>query len=276
MSAAPSTSPETALSRPTKAEQQAFGRADLHIHTAVGDGMAEIPELLDYVEQDGLLNVIAVTDHDNIQGAHQARELWAKGRYSFEVVVGVEVTAVEGHVLALYVEDPLPGLRPVAEVLEAVHRQGGLCIIPHPLSWLTRSLGQRAIERIMRSEADGVYFDGIEVGNGTFAARMTVKKAIRLNRERYHLAEVGGSDAHFLAAVGSGCTLFPGSTAEDLRRAILERRTSATTSGHPGLLRIGPGQIMRQTLRGLTVTPRTFGWRATAVSFMKRIFPFLR
>jgi predicted metal-dependent phosphoesterase TrpH len=276
MSAVRGTAPETDPSAPTAMEGRAFGQADLHIHTAVGDGMAEIQELLDYVQQSEDLDVIAITDHDNIQGGHQARELWAKGCYSFDVVVGVEVTAVEGHVLALYVEDPLPGLRPLAEVLEAIHRQGGLCVIPHPLSWLTRSLGQRNIERVMRSEADGVYFDGIEVGNGTFAARISVKKAIRLNRERYHLAEVGGSDAHFLPAVGSGCTFFPGSSAEDLRRAILERRTSAATSRHPGPLEIGPGQILRQTWRGLTVTPRTFGWRATASSFVKRIFPFLQ
>ncbi len=276
MSSARHPGPEANPSTPTAVEERALGRADLHIHTAAGDGMAEIQELLDWVQQNGCLDVIAVTDHDNIRGGHQARELWAKGRFSFEVVVGVEVTAVEGHVLALYVEEPLPGLCPLTDVLEAVHRQGGLCVIPHPLSWLTRSLGQRAIERVMRSEADGVYFDGIELGNGTFAARMSVKKAIRLNRERYHLAEVGGSDAHFLPAVGSAYTLFPGSTAEELRRAIMERRTTAATGHHPGLLEIGPRQIARQAWRGLTVTPRTFGWGATARSFVRRIFPFLR
>lgn len=253
-----------------------LGKADLHIHTAIGDGMAEIQELLDYVEEKTDLDVIAVTDHDNIGGAHAARELWAKGRYSFEVVAGVEVTAVEGHLLALYVEEPPPALRPVVEVLEAVHSQGGLCVIPHPLAWLTRSLGQRTIERIMRTSGNGVYFDGIELGNGTFAARMSVKKAIRLNQERYHLAEVGGSDAHFLVAVGSAYTLFPGSTAEDLRRAILDKRSKAASGRQPSLLEIGPGQIARQMWRGITVTPRTLGWGPTVKSFVKRIFPFVR
>jgi predicted metal-dependent phosphoesterase TrpH len=253
-----------------------LGKADLHIHTAIGDGMAEIQELLDYVEEKTDLDVIAVTDHDNIGGAYAARELWAKGRYSFEVVAGVEATAVEGHLLALYIEEPPPALQPVVEVLEAVHSQGGLCVIPHPLAWLTRSLGQRTIERIMRTGGDGVYFDGIEVGNATFAARMTVKKAIRLNQERYHLAETGGSDAHFLTAVGSAYTLFPGSTAEDLRRAILNKQSKAASGRHPSLLEIGPGQIARQMWRGITVTPRTLGWGPTAKSFVKRIFPFVR
>jgi predicted metal-dependent phosphoesterase TrpH len=262
--------------RTTVSRSGDLGTADLHIHTAIGDGMAEIQELLDYVEDKTLLDVIAVTDHDNVKGAHAAREAWAKGSYSFEVVPGVEVTAIEGHLLALYVEERPPALRPLVEVLEAVHSQGGLCIIPHPLAWLTRSLGQRTIERIMRTDGNGVYFDGIELGNGTFAARMSAKKAIRLNQERYHLAEVGGSDAHFLPAVGSAHTIFPGSTAEDLRRAILDKQSRAASGRHPTLMEIGPGQLARQMWRGLNVTPRTLGWGPTAKSFVRRIFPFLR
>jgi hypothetical protein len=263
---------------------RAQGKADLHIHTALGDGMAELPELLDYVEQQTDLNVIAVTDHDDIRGGLQARELWARGRYRFQVVVGAEVTAIQGHVLALFVEEPVPSLRPVEEILEAVHRQGGLCVIPHPLAFLTRSIGQRTLERIAAAQrtqtgarpGDGVYFDGIELGNGTFPARMSAGKARWLNRERYHLAEVGGSDAHFLKAVGSAHTLFPGTTAEDLRRAILERRTSASTGHHPTVRELGMRQVLRQTWRGLMVTPRTMGWGPTAKSFVQRIFPFVK
>jgi hypothetical protein len=104
---------------------------------------------------------------------------------------------------------------------------------------------------------------------------MNAKKAIKLNQERYHLAEVGGSDAHFLTAVGSAYTLFPGSTAEDLRSAILAKQSKAASGRHPSLLEIGPGQIARQAWRGITVTPRTLGWGPTAKSFVKRIFPFL-
>lgn len=257
-----------------------LGKADLHIHTAIGDGMADTQELLDYVEEKTDLDVIAVTDHDNIRGAYAARELWARGRYSFETVVGVEVTALEGHLLALYVEAPLPALRPLSEVLEAVHRQDGLCIIPHPLSWplswLTRSLSQATIKRIMKERNDDMYFDGIELANGTFAPRASLNRAIKLNKERYHLAEVGGSDAHFLAAVGSAYTLFPGSTTEDLRRSILDKQSRPASGRHLSLLEIGPGQLARQAWRGLTVTPRTLGWGPTTKSFVKRIFPFVR
>ncbi len=248
------------------------GKADLHVHTAHGDGMAEPQELLEWVESETDLDVIAVTDHDDIRGAWETREAWARGRYRFQVVTGIELTTIEGHLLALFVEEPVPGLRPLEEALAAVHRQGGLCIVPHPMSWLTRSLGQRTMERIIESPAEGVYFDGLETANQSPGARVGLSKALELNRRRLHLAEVGGSDAHFLKAIGTAYTQFPGRTAEDLRRAILERTTRGVNGRHPTLLQIGLGQVLAQTWRGLTVTPRKMGWGPTATSFVKRVF----
>ena len=248
------------------------GKADLHIHTTLSDGMAEVSELLQYVQSQTDLDIIAVTDHDNIRGAWEARETWAKGRYRFQVVPGIEVTTIEGHLLALFVEKPVASLRPVEETLEAVHCLGGLCIIPHPMSWLTRSLNQHTIQRIIDSPHDGVYFDGLEIANQSPGSRMGLRKAATLNRHRFHLAEVGGSDAHFLRAVGTAYTEFPGHTPEELRRSILEWTTHGVNGRHPTLLQIGLGQVLCQAWRGLTVTPRTMGWGPTAASFVKRIF----
>ncbi len=248
------------------------GKADLHVHTSVGDGMASPREILDYVEAKTDLDVIAVTDHDDLRGAVRTREAWAQGNYRFEVIPGMEVTAIEGHVVALFVEEPLPSLRPVEEVLEAVHRQGGLAIAAHPLSWLTRSLSEKALERITGSRQEGVFLDGLETANQAPGARGRLERAATLNRRRYHLAEVGGSDAHFLKVIGSAYTEFPGRSGEDLRRSIMERTCRGVNGRHPTLLEIGPWQVLRQAWRGLTVTPRTLGWGATAGSFVKRIF----
>jgi predicted metal-dependent phosphoesterase TrpH len=247
------------------------GTADLHVHTALGDGMAEIPELLAYVEEHTNLSVIAITEHDDLRAAVAAREAWARGRYRFEVIVGEEVTTLEGHLLALYMEEPVPSLKPLAPTLEAVHRQGGLCIIPHPMSWLTRSIGQRSIERILREGRDGVSFDGVELARGY--PRVSQEKARRLNRERYHLAEVGGSDAHFLQAVGAAATVFEGSTAQELRQAILARTTRAARGRYPSLRQIGLGQVIRQQWRGMLATPRKMGWLPTIASFVRRVRP---
>lgn len=250
-----------------------MGKGDLHIHTARGDGMADIPEILTYVEGETDLSVIAITEHDDLSVAHEAREYWARGRYRFQVVVGVEITTLEGHLLALFLEEPVLSLQPLRPTLEAVHRKGGLCIIPHPMSWLTRSIGRSTIEGVLREGRDGVYFDGMETANMSPGARVGIEKARRLNERHYHLAAIGGSDAHFLAVIGSSYTLFPGSTAEDLREAILQRTTGVGNGRYPSLAQIGLGQVVRQTWRGMTATPRKMGWGRTVWSFIRRVKP---
>lgn len=233
-----------------------FGQADLQIHTAHGDGMADAHALLEHVEQRSDLDVLAVTDHDDVEGALIVRELHARGSYSFEFVPGIELTTRSGHLLALWIDEPLPTLRPLEESVAAVHRLGGLAVAPHPFSWLTRSIGQRALERVLAIEDPAVHLDGIEVANPTLAGRVTGAKARRLNAERYGLAETGGSDAHFLEHVGAATTLFEGTTAAELRRAIEERRCSGVTHGTPGLRALGLRRLAEQQVRGLAVTPR--------------------
>ena len=242
-----------------------MGKADLHIHTSFSDGMADVPDVLDYVESQTELDIIGIVDHDDVRGALAARERWAKGSYRFELVTGIEVTAIEGHLLALYVDEPVESLRPLKRVVEDVHRQGGLCVVPHPLSWLTRSLSGRTIERFARS------LDGIEVACCSPAARVSNGPAAALNR-RLALAELGGSDAHFLQAIGSAYTEFEGCTAADLRQAMTSRATRAVYGLSVAWRRIGVRQMARQTWRGICATPRAMGLGPTARSFVRRIF----
>lgn len=253
-------------------EAPGAGKADLHVHTSFSDGMAEAQELLDYVEAATDLDVLAITDHDDIRGAWLARETWAKGNYRFDFVTGVEVTAIEGHVLALFVEEPVPNLCPLPQVLEAVHRQGGVCIVPHPMNWLTRSVDRQTLRRVAASPTDGVYLDGIETANQSPGSRTGLQRALALNRSELGLAEVGGSDAHFLGVIGSAYTSFPGRTAAELKQAILERTTQGMNGLHPGLRRLGMRLLLQQTWRGLMTTPRRMGLGATAFSFARRIF----
>ncbi|MQA00064.1 MAG: phosphotransferase [Dehalococcoidia bacterium] len=233
-----------------------FGRADLQVHTAWGDGMADARTIFERVERLGLLDVVAVTDHDDVGGALEAREVHARGGYSFEFVPGIEVTTRSGHLLALWVDEPVASFRSLEATLEAIHRAGGVAVIPHPFSYLTRSIGQRRLERLLAIEDPGVRPDGIEVANLTLAGRVTGARAKRLNRARYRLPETGGSDAHFAEDVASAYTVYPGSTASDLRRALDEGRTTGVAGHATPLRRLGVRRLAHQQLRGLSVTPR--------------------
>jgi predicted metal-dependent phosphoesterase TrpH len=233
-----------------------YSKADLHLHTSRGDGMADLVELLDYVEAETDLDFIAVTDHDQLDAALEARDLHARrGGYSFGVITGTEVTTLEGHLLALGIEAPIASFRPLAATLDAVHRQGGLCLIPHPMSWLTRSLGRHGIERVLARRADGLWFDGIELSNQSPAGRQAAAKLRRLGGT-FGLAAAGGSDAHYLRVVGTSCTAFPGAGSSGLRQALAARTTWVECGSVPSLRELGYSQVLCQCWRGLWATPR--------------------
>jgi predicted metal-dependent phosphoesterase TrpH len=202
------------------------GRADLHIHSAVGDGLATVAQILDYVEQRTELDLIAITDHDDVRGAFEARELAGGRRRHFEVIVGTEITTRQGHLLAYDVARRYPMLRSLRDSIAAVHDDGGFVVLPHPLSYLTTSAGRGAICRAVDCADPRQRPDAIELFNPSFAGRVRHRQAIALNR-RLGLAETGGSDAHHLELVGTAWTSFPGRSAADFRAAIAARQTAA-------------------------------------------------
>jgi predicted metal-dependent phosphoesterase TrpH len=121
-------------------KESGYGAADIHIHSSMDDGMSSVSDILTAVANRGDLDVIAITDHNEISGSYQARELTAKLNYPFEVVTGMEVDTIEGHLLALFIENPIPTHQPLVTAITAIHDQGGLAILPHPMNWLTDSI----------------------------------------------------------------------------------------------------------------------------------------
>jgi predicted metal-dependent phosphoesterase TrpH len=246
-----------------------MGKADLHIHTNQGDGLDSVRSILDHVERETDLDVIAITEHDSLDVALRARETWARGSYGFDFVPGVEITTLEGHLVALYLEKPVASLRHIEETVEAVRAQGGVCFVPHPLSWLTRSIGPATLARL---EAARLLPDAIELASAGPAARVTLPKARRLNAQRYHLPSVGASDAHFVQAIGSAYTQFAGRDAADLRTALANGTVTGHARRYPSLRGVGLLRALSLPLTGLRATPRQLGWRRTAWSFVDRYF----
>jgi predicted metal-dependent phosphoesterase TrpH len=196
-----------------------LGRADLHMHSTYSDGVGSIEEILYHAQHYTNLDVIALTDHDVIEGSLRARALWAKGDYRFDFVVGEEISTKEGHMLALFIEKRIqPGLS-MERSIDLVHEQGGLAIVAHPMNRIFRHSCQRAVlDRIYASK--DVWLDGIETWNASFCGIGANRVAMRANRELYGWSEVGNSDAHTLGAIGRGCTWFEGKNALDVRATI--------------------------------------------------------
>jgi predicted metal-dependent phosphoesterase TrpH len=204
-----------------------MGKADLHIHSVWSDGLPSIREVLEHVEHQTDLDLIAITDHDMIEGAFEAREIIAQRNYRFDVIVGMEVTTLEGHLLAYDLGKPLRMMKPLDWTIQAIRDQGGWCLLPHPMSPLIRSVGRHGIRRIMRDTRTGICFDGIEVINPSIAGKVIAGKVQRFNRDEARLPETGGSDSHTLPLIGSAYTSYPGSTAADFRSSLAACSTSA-------------------------------------------------
>jgi hypothetical protein len=229
--------------------------------------MATVRELMVYVESETALDVVAIADHDQVEGALEAVE-WCAGRPGGRVqaIVATEISAAWGrHVLALFFDEPfptrpLPRFRSLATTIRLVGDLGGLAVIPHPLSPLVPSVGERALAALLAQRPGGTEvpggrlsaLTGIEVCSGVVGGRSAEARLRRLNAARWRLAELGSSDAHHLAQVGAAYTVFPGRLPGDLRGAILERHT-VPQWGPPA--QVGVGSHLRQNWRSLVLKP---------------------
>lgn len=191
------------------------------MHTTFSDGWPEPHQLVVRARAAGL-DVIAVTDHDTIEGALRAADLAAGSK--LHVVVGEEVSSRDGHIVGLFLERRVrPGMSAAATV-HAIHEQGGLAVAVHPF-WRTQRRTRAVVHGVgwLAAELD---FDGIEVENATPGFYVFNQMARRLNLGLGR-AELGGSDAHILDAVGRAYTEFPGRTPAALRTAIKKGTTAA-------------------------------------------------
>jgi predicted metal-dependent phosphoesterase TrpH len=252
-----------------------LGRADLHIHTLASDGTAGVVDILDHVERNTELDVIAITDHERIDAALAGRSIARDSGMRVEVVVGEEVTTLGGHLLALWLEAPIKPFRSLRSTIAAVHDQGGVAIPAHPLVPYPLCAQGFVLRRLL---ADEPRFrpDAIEAFNPTTLGRPWHARVVRF-AEEHGLARVGNSDAHSLEAVGTGWTTFAGHDGEALRAAIAAGTTHQHGSFHPTGEQLGTfgrqlrkyGRDMRDNVGGVLRgdgTRRDLGYPRDAMS----------
>jgi len=202
-----------------------MGLADLHLHTIYSyDGTASVPAVLRHAREIGL-DVIAVTDHDEIKGALEAVSI--AHLYGVDVIPGIEITTAEGDLLALFVTEIVPKGLSLVETILRVRALGGVCIAPHPgaTGMGMKSLSVASIVKALRNSEAAETLIGIEAYNATALDRVSISTA-RLLTSYTNLASVGNSDAHVAEAIGLGATEFAGASAADLLSALRSGATS--------------------------------------------------
>lgn len=245
---------------PTTDPTVRLGRADLHIHTWASDGTAPVQAVLDRVGAEGVLDVIAIADHERIDAAVAARQMAADQGLDFEVVVGEEISTRGGHLLGLFLERPVPPMKGLRWSIEAVHDQGGLAVPAHPLVPFPMCAQGGAIRRLLNDDNAAVHPDALETWNPTALGKYRHATVVRF-AEEVGLPAVGSSDAHALAAIGTCWTTFPGRTAAELRAAI----AAGTTASHGAF----HGPFEQLGVYGGQLAKYARGWRATALGAVR-------
>ncbi|HTU29221.1 MAG TPA: glycosyltransferase [Solirubrobacteraceae bacterium] len=166
---------------------------DLHMHTDHSyDCATPVEVLLAEASQRGL-GAIAVTDHNEISGALEAR---AKAS-GIRVIVGEEVkTAEQGEVIGLFIEEKIPRGMTLQETIAEIKRQGGVVYVPHPFD---RMHAVPDYEHLL-GVIDEV--DAIEVFNPRVAIAEFNEEAVRF-AAKYRIIAGAGSDAHVPQGLGS-------------------------------------------------------------------------
>jgi len=216
---------ETILRRDRRQRRQAIftGRADLHVHSLYSDG-GQMPEVIVRTAS-GRLDVVAITDHDTVAGAARARDYAQEHpELGVDVVVGEEISTLNGHLLGLYLSEVVPPGLSAAETIRLIHDQGGLAVAAHPFHPMRGiARGHYSVGRMVPD----LQLDAIEVVNnaGVFSSFYDAMAAMR--NVEWMLPVTGGSDAHDVWYLGSAITQFAGADAPSLRRAVLTGRTRA-------------------------------------------------
>lgn len=217
-------------------------RVDLHVHSRNSpDSAMSVEAIVGHLAYTGLRG-FALTDHNSVRGHATLAELRERHR-SYVFLPGVEVSALEGHLLAYGVPEAPPTGRSVAETVEWVRARGGEAVLAHPFR---RSHG--AGRRI----AETAPVAALETRNGhnSEIANLRAEEVAA----RHGLGMTGGSDAHATSDLGRAFTEFDASvaTVDDLLEAI--RRRSTTAGGRsmawPGRIRLTLRAAWLRTSRG--------------------------
>ena len=158
-----------------------------HVHSDWSVDSNTSPESL--IDEAGAAGVhcVVVTDHDTIEGArrvaHVARDC------DLRVVVGEEISTADGHLIGLFLHQPVEPGQPVRRTAELIGRQGGLVVVPHPFN--------RIYNCGLRDKVNDLLdlIDIVEVYNAQNALPLHNMLARRF-AERHGYAVLVGADAH--------------------------------------------------------------------------------
>jgi len=173
-------------------------KIDLHVHTCYsGDSSITLKQVVAYAKKQGL-DGVAITDHNTVKGA-----LKLKTR-DILVVPGIEISTLNGHLLAINVTTPIPAKLGIEETIHRIHEAGGITVAPHPTAFYKSPPSQHISS-----------YDAVEVMNASSVPFSVLTYLSKRFADGLGLPQTGGSDAHYAPEIGLAYTVVEADCAVD-------------------------------------------------------------
>jgi hypothetical protein len=191
-------------------------RIDLHCHSEHSSDASSPVKLLVKTASERNLDGFIVSDHNTITGWNDIKEATKKFP-DVKIYRGVEISAKEGHVLAIGINELIPRGLSLAETIDLIHEQGGIASPTHPFDFFRLGVSKMCFD---------LPIDSVETHNGSVIIPQFNYKA-QIMAKKYNLPGIGGSDCHTFREVGLGfteCTHLPADE-DELIKLIKQGKT---------------------------------------------------
>jgi len=203
--------------------------ADFHVHTRFSrDSILSEEKFIRVASERGLTHV-AVTNHNNVEGAVAVRDKVAELglEEQLTVILGEEVSTTDGEVVGIFLQRTIPRGLSADATADAIHEQGGLVSIPHPFDPFRAShIRSEPLERL----AEAGKIDMMEIFNSRVTFQRHNQDAAEL-AARYRIPGIACSDSHSSFEVAMSFNALPAfATAEELVAGLAENEWHGSRS----------------------------------------------
>lgn len=175
-------------------------KLDLHTHTCHSfDCNTSIENFIVAAESAGL-DAIAITDHDTMSAVKEAEKLANK----ISIIPGMEITTSKGvHIIGLFLNNEVVS-KNILEVIDEIHIQGGLVMLPHPFRPGSGLIYAKDKHRLFSADEAHEIISKIDLVE-TVNLNCTTDELVETDNffvSYSNLPHVAGSDAHFPENIG--------------------------------------------------------------------------
>jgi predicted metal-dependent phosphoesterase TrpH len=173
-------------------------KADFHIHSRFSGDCSTTLEQIIQTCQKKMINCIALTDHNEVEGALQLKKI-----APFYVIVGEEILTTSGEIMGLFLSQKIPRDISIEEAIKRVKDQNGLLCAQHPFDKFRSDALQAEVMEKIKDQIDMV-----EIFNARTPLKRTTDMAREFARE-HHFPATAGSDAHAAYEIGNAYVELP-------------------------------------------------------------------